>query len=355
MTRQATSRRARAGRAARAGRRSRSPHRGRGVWIAVGLSALVLGLGIVLYQTAAGARSLAADSLPADVSGVLTYHRTANVYALSLDSKAERKLTDYPPGPAVEYAARSPDGSRLAVVGPGTAGSTLTVLDPEQRDSRVLLQESAPYTSLKRPQWSPDGTSILYTVHQYLTDGTSLTGEAFQAEQINLDGSNRRVIASDAQDATLVPDGRLALVRRSSDGDELVLLLPDGTERVLVPRGSFQSLAAPRFSPDGQWIAFAATTAGQPRGEQPGGPTLLLGPTIAYAHGLPWDIWLVDMSGGLQLVNKLAEDDPTVAWSPDGRYLAVSGETGVYIVAIAGGRATRVANIGGFGGIDWTP
>src|SRR5262249_7592019 len=154
--------------------------------------------------------------------------------------------------------------------------------------------------------------------------GTSLTGEKFQAEQIDVEGGDRRVIASDALDAALAADGTMTFVRRSSTSGELVVLLSGGTERGLGPPGSFQSLAAPRFSPDGQWVAFAAVTAGLQRGEQLGGPTFLFGPAVAYAHGLPWDIWLVDLSGGLKLVNKLAEDDPTLAWSPDGRYLAVS-------------------------------
>jgi Tol biopolymer transport system component len=357
MTRKATSRGVRTEHTAKARHRAKRPHRGggiRGVWIAVGLTALILGLGVVLYQNLAGTRGLAAGTLPADVSGVLTYHRSANVYALSLDNKAERKLTNYPPGPAVEYAARSSDGSRLAIVGPSSAGSTLTLMDAQHPDSRVLLQESARYTSLKRPQWSPDARNILYTVHQYLTDGTSLTGEKFQAEQIDVDGSNRRVIASDALDAVLAVDGTTTFVRRSSTSDELVVLRPDGTERVLVPPGSFVSLAAPRFSPDGQWIAFAAVSAGLQRGERLRGPTFRFGPAVAYAHGLPWDIWLVDLSGNIRLVNKLAEDDPTLAWSPDGRYLAVSGETGVYVIQVSNGQVNRLANVGGFGGIDWT-
>jgi Tol biopolymer transport system component len=286
---------------------------------------------------------------------MLTYHRYGNVYTLSLDSMAERKLTSYSPADAAEYVARSPDGARLALVRPDTEGRALFVMDDDRRESRIILRESSRYTQLQRLQWLPMSATILYTVHQYLMEGAAMKGETFRAEQIDVDGSNRRTIASDARDATLAADGTLAFVRGSAAGDELVLLMVDGTERVLVPDRSFQSLAAPRFSPDGQRIAFTAVGTGFQSKQQPGGAGLRLGPTIAYAHGLPWDVWLADLSGGLKLVNMIAEDDPTLAWSPDAQYLAVSGGNGVHIVDVATGTASQVASMGGFGGIDWTP
>jgi Tol biopolymer transport system component len=349
MTRKAISRRPRAEHASKTTQRRGAPSRAPRWWTILGVIALAIGLGGVIYiQTAAAPDVTAA-------SGVLTYHRNSNVYALSLVTKADRQLTDYPPGPAVEYTARAPDGTRLALVHSDAVGQTLSVMDLDSGDSRAVIQESAPYTYLKRPQWTPDAAGLVYTVQDYLVEGAVIRDETFRVEQVKADGSDRRVIASNAQDPTLAPDGTLAFVRHSSGADELMLLAPDGTESVLIPRDRFLSVAAPRFSPDGQRIAFVAVGGAAQRGERPGGLGILLEPAIAYAHGLPWDVWLVDRTGTLKLINRLAEDDPTVTWSPDGRSLAVSGENGVYLIDVAGGRASRIATAGGPGGIDWTP
>ena len=37
-----------------------------------------------------------------------------------------------------------------------------------------------------------------------------------------------------------------------------------------------------------------------------------------------------------------------------GRYVAVSGGTGVYVVDAASGSTSQLVQVGGFGGIDWT-
>ena len=80
-----------------------------------------------------------------------------------------------------------------------------------------------------------------------------------------------------------------------------------------------------------------------------------LAPRVAHAHGLPWSIWLTDRQGQVKRIGSLEEDEPTVAWSPDGRHLAVSGGMGVHLLEVEHGRATELLTQGGFGGIDWTP
>src|SRR3954469_4567761 len=51
--------------------------------------------------------------LPADIGGVLTYQRDGNMYVLPLETKTERKLTDFPATSPAIFSARSPDGARL--------------------------------------------------------------------------------------------------------------------------------------------------------------------------------------------------------------------------------------------------
>jgi Tol biopolymer transport system component len=306
--------------------------------------------------------------LPADATGVLTYQRDGNVYALPLDTKAERKLTDFPPQSQAVFSARSPDGARLAYVRVEGFGSTLWLSDASGGDGRKVVDESASYATLEYPQWTPDSKSIVYTYHGFIVENGSIKGEVFRAERLDPDGGERTSLAPDAEGPTMAPDGSLAFVRTTRTGQQLVLLDPTGAERILIPERTFVSLAAPRFSLDGKRIAFRAYGKGPVSGaltpRHPGAASVIadavdalgtaLGPTVALAHGEPWDIWTVDVSGGVRELAKLTEDDPTVTWSPDSRYVAASGGTGVYVIEAASGQTTQLQTIGGFGGIDWT-
>jgi dipeptidyl aminopeptidase/acylaminoacyl peptidase len=312
------------------------------------------------------ARSAPAASLPADVQGTLTYQRDGNIYVLPLVSKAERKLTDFPPASPAVFSARSPDGSRLAYVRQEGLGSVLYVANGDGTDPRKLLDVTAAGATLERLQWTPAGDALLYTYHGFLMEGTRILGELFRAERLDPAGGSPTVLAEDAEGPSMAPSGAIAFVRTTRTGQQLVVREPGGAERVLVAERSFVSLAAPRFSRDGKRLAFVAVGEG-PQVGAVAPPWALdprraltalrdaLGPRPALAHGEPWDIWLAELGGGVRRVNKLAEDEPTVAWSADDRYLAVSGGTGVYIIEVASGQATQLTRAGGFGGIDWTP
>jgi Tol biopolymer transport system component len=316
---------------------------------------LIVGLALALAACRAPVAPVGATA-PPGLTGVLTYQRDGNVYALGVESKAERKLTDVAANTPALFSARSPDGSRVAYVRIEPMGSSLWIMHPDGSDLRQIVDEGTVGAMLERPQWTPDGTGIIFTYHGFLMEGTAIKGEVFRAERVNPDGSGRTVLAPDADGPTLAPDGSLAFVRNTRAGRELVLLPAGGGERVLVAERTFFSVAAPRFSPDGQRIAFTAVGDGPKLGGS--GPRLGdlgLGPRTAFAHGEPWDIWVSDLRGEIRRVSKLAEDEPTVAWGEGGRYLAVSGGTGVYIVDVSTGQPVQLAKVGGFGGIDWTP
>jgi Tol biopolymer transport system component len=287
----------------------------------------------------------------------LTFQREGNVYTLPVDAKADRKITDFPLTSPAIFSARSPDGSLLAYVRIEGMGSTLWVGTGDGGDPKKILDESTSVTTLERPQWTPDGTGIIFTNHGFVVEGGAVKGEQFRAERVDADGSNRTVLATDAEGPSLAPDGSLAFVRTTRAGQQLVLLLPDGTEKVLVADRTFLNVAAPRFSRDGKRIAFSAVGDGPKVGSTQSrglAELLQLGTPVAWAHGEPWDIWLADVSGALRRLSKLTEDEPTTAWSEGDRYVAVSGGTGVYVVDAASGSTTQLVQMGGFGGIDWT-
>ena len=70
---------------------------------------------------------------------------------------------------------------------------------------------------------------------------------------------------------------------------------------------------------------------------------------------MPSDIWTVNLDGGnLSRVADLKEDEPNVAWAPDGSRLAVFGVAALYIVDPRNGSSGKLVEQGGYGALDWT-
>jgi Tol biopolymer transport system component len=322
-------------------------------WRRRGGSALLV-VAVGLLNLLGGPTCQRPETGPAATSlrGRLTYQRAGNIYTLSLDTRAEREISDFPAASAALFAARSPDAARLALVRLAGQGWSLSVKDLPSGEERTLIEDPLGYSSLTRPQWTADARSIAYTRHECVVVDGAVRGATSHAERSAVDGSDRQVIADDAEDPTVASDGRTAFIRSTTAGRQLVVVSPDGAESVLAT--GFADLAAPRFSPDGRQIAFVAVSPQADQATPPRG-ALHLGAPIAHAHGLPWGVWITGLDGTPRRLGTLEEDEPTVAWSPDGSHLAVSGGTGVYVLDVARGEATRLLNMGGFGGIDWTP
>jgi hypothetical protein len=140
--------------------------------------------------------------------------------------------------------------------------------------------------------------------------------------------------------------------------EEMVRVSADGkSKKVIVAANSFQNMYAPVMSPDGKWIAFAATNVppenaaitpiippnlptsvpvpGVPiptitPGGEAGGLLGLLGLTAkpAAAHGLPWDLFLVPAEGGTPIrLTHMDEDQPFVTWTGNNsiNFMGISG------------------------------
>jgi hypothetical protein len=150
----------------------------------------------------------------------------------------------------------------------------------------------------------------------------------------------------------------------------------DGCE--LLSDQVFQYLSQPRVSPDGKKVALGgsgeanpgpsscgANNADKPAARNPAAPVPLgalnlagwfdLLTSTAEAHGLPADVYTLGLDGGgLQRIADIKDDDPTVAWSPDGSRLAIFGVAALYVVDSKGGPTQKLVEQGGYGGLDWT-
>jgi hypothetical protein len=269
-----------------------------------------------------------------------------------------------------EHHIFTADGLVLAVArGPGPSSLLYSVLKRMPGDayagadlyslvdgeSQPLLARQGHDQWLDVPSLTAEGNAVIYQV-----GGTGV--ERPWIEYARTDGSERRRLIPDAEDPTLSTDGALLAYVRSDDAQSLpthvlVRSIADGNEQELPVSPLFQAVRAPRFSPDGRQLAFLAVTSPSAQAPPSGAVALLdlFRATAVYAHGPPWDVWSFDLpSRTTQKVATLSEDDPSLAWSPDGQTIAILGANGLWLVHPGDVTPNRLG-AGSVGRIEWMP
>jgi Tol biopolymer transport system component len=299
-----------------------------------------------------------------DAPGRLLYVKSGAFWTLEPRTKATAQLAALPPGSFASQPAVSPDGRWIAYVlyQPGQAagdpgGTSLHVMSADGQERRVVLAHDGPGIVLSEPAWSHDGQALYFT--RQATDGTA------RVERVRLDGSGRALIIADGHSPSVSAEGqRLAYL--VTDPQRLAQTLwiagADGAGAVrLLGDPDFMALARPALARDGRRIAFSAVggpAAPAPgrQGRWPAARFAWLEPRIAEAHGIPWDVWVVGSDGtGLHRLTDLAEDMLVVTWSADGRWIAFSGELGIYLVDAGGREVRRLSADYAEGGLAWLP
>ena len=301
-------------------------------------------------------------------AGAVAVPRGREVVLVRADGAGERVAVALPPGEFVADVALSPDGALLAFgrfstpTGGGTGGSDIMVAPVDgSGPPRTIAERDGPGTLLAAPYFLPDGLGILF-------ESIGLTGAGLpmvRTDLVGTDGNGRRPLVDNGRYSTVSADGQtLAYIKSQMTGDALwTRPLAGGPERQLLSEQDLLLVAFPRFKPDGSTLLLAGVgdSARSPNkllvGEAP--PRRLV-PAWAertagvMAHGLPVDPWLVGADGAnLRRFSQLSIDDAAVAWSPDGRWIAVGGADGVRILSAADGTQTVVSTSSSFGAIDW--
>jgi Tol biopolymer transport system component len=203
------------------------------------------------------------------------------------------------------------------------------------------------------PSWSPDGTSIYYAFQ-----GVENNLPIARVERVTVADGSRTTLFNDASFPSASPDGKsVAFVFDDGSGQALRVGSVDGGDsRELVAAAGYRGVMGPRFSPDGSWIAFVAVGQG-PAAEarpRPTGLAALFAVPVAEAHGEPWGVWKIRPDGReRQRVGTLQEDEPLIAWSRDGAWIAVHGTGGLWLLDPANAIEPRRLADGTIGGIDW--
>jgi Tol biopolymer transport system component len=291
--------------------------------------------------------------------GAIVAPRGSGLVTFDAATGAEQPAAVMPPVGVTGHAAWSPDGARVAISrfgrrpGERVGGSDLLVVDAAGGPATPAVEHDREGALLGGPIWTRDGAGLFY---DYLPPNGGILDS--RVEFAAVDGTGRRTVAEPGAWPALSPDGRTLLYVRptpaTGDLDELVALpLDGGPIQVIVPSGQFVQIVSPRFSPDGRRIGFIGSIS---RGEArlPSGALaslLRLGPR---AHGPPGDVWLLEPDGSAPWQRTaFEEDEPTLAWSPDGDWLAMLAGGGLYLIDLAGGTPARLLAHGGFGSIDW--
>ena len=332
-----------------------------------GLAVLLLLLaGCQQTSTTTSSSTLGPKELPtsgpvAGAPGKLVYANGVFLRTYTLSTAAIHQLAQFPSGSSPQVPTVSPDGKRIAFSlyhqgndsNDPASGIDLWVMNVDGSGQRTVLLHQGAGDWLINGAWSPDG-SYLYFTHQ--------SPDVTRIERVRLDGSERKVVVESGERPTVSRDGRwLAyLTDDPKTGSRVLAVAPltGGNARTLLAGLGFKAIAAPVFAPDSSRLAFVGV-GGPPQSAGSStaccsGPLAWLAPAVASAHGVPWDLWVVNIDGtGLRRLTDIREDNPFPAWSPDGRWIALKGEIGLYLIDPEGKQVRRLAQELSSEGLSW--
>ena len=254
--------------------------------------------------------------------------------------------------------ALSPDGDRVAYIrfdqAPGNVGdigSDLHIVDIDSGVDIPIRQHAREGEFYWSPAWSADGARLYYS-HQVNDAGDSGGLFSIDIEAIDLDAGAVQVLRENASEPVVSADGEtLAFVDQPAVGHILAVMdLASGAARTLLDTtDNLAFFRLPRFSPDGQWLAFLASGDGPLASAAPAAVL----PAAWITNGVQ-DVWLIRPDGtGLTRLTTVLEDTPYFSWSADGRQILLRGAFGTYLVEVET-RVTQTLGPGEFHGAhDW--
>jgi hypothetical protein len=138
---------------------------------------------------------------------------------------------------------------KIAFVSDRDGNDEIYVMDADGGNPTQLTNNPAGDGDVE-PNWSPDGTRIVFTSHRHGDDNTEIY-------VMNADGSNQTRLTNNTVhdfEPAWSPDGtKIVFVRRALDVNEIFVMNADGSGQTKITEGFF---VTPVWSPDGTKIAF---------------------------------------------------------------------------------------------------
>lgn len=267
----------------------------------------------------------------------------------------------------------SPDGQLMvmAYAPPPAAGQVQTgytdlVIVPMDGSAEPvpLVERADPDEDFIWPKWSPDGMYVYY-VHITPPDPSSFLSH-FVVTRIAFPDGQPEPIADNAIWPRPSPDGSsltYVVYDPVNAAQSLHISNADGSEpRHIELPPSFVSIDSPMFTPDGEWILFSGITTGLSAEPSPSWLDRLFGVEPAFANGAPADWWRVPVSGGdPQKLTSILDLGMYGTFSPDGRHVAFSSYSGLFVMNPDGTNIVRLLGIENIPGtigqatLDWLP
>lgn len=334
-------------------------------WTAFGAAAVAVCI-LLLPPLIEGGPAQAGQIGQESYSGSLLYLSRAGIWRINL-ATLERQPFLQEPGAIITHVSHSWDRQRLAYSALVRGArfeilqSRILVAAADGSEPRTVVEEAGSGATVEWPSWSPDGAALVYE--------KSVPSERTQrVEEVHLATGERRLVAEAGSSPAFAPNGQSIAFASAAGRPASIWQIPRGGRDPIrvVPETGFADLDSPLYAPDGRFIAFVgATIPGPPDPLSP--PVALFGAelfSVASAHPVPggqFDFWTVRPdSSGLQRGAELLSEQPYLAWSPDGRFIAAWGRLGLQIVDVssdvAGEYPVRwLTGLPGGGPISWGP
>ena len=234
---------------------------------------------------------------------------------------------DPPPTPEWDSPALSPNGAQLIFTGSVFGITTIWIADSGGANARTLVNWQG--SSQKEADWAPNGLDIVLS--------SDRGSDNFNIWLISATGTNARQLTANSGNNTqprYSPDGNwIAFLSNRTGKRELWYMRTDGSQQKAI---GLQSLyvSSPSWSPDGQFIVYSGCT------RPPSGSALSEGTCNLYVTKLDSSVTTKITSGSF------------MDWDPDwasGGILFSSSRTGgqdIYLVNPNGSGLTRITPTG---------
>ena len=221
-----------------------------------------------------------------------------DIYTINSDGSGLTNLTKGTVGDALN-PRWSPDGTQIAFVAGNNAPYEGWVMQRDGSGAHVVSNPNDWCTAYVRLSWSPSGDRLLgdcEMVEQFVINISDRTSYSLtqrwgnvadypdwspvddriaylrgpNISVANLDGSNGKVVAADANEAAWSPDGnRIAFIRLNANQSQAIWIVnADSTKEQSVTSPANRTISddAPAWSPDGSRIVFWRIESDNPRG-----------------------------------------------------------------------------------------
>jgi serine/threonine protein kinase len=238
------------------------------------------------------------------------------IWEIGLDG-SEEQLTFPPAGHDDLAASYSFTGDRIVFVRRGTLASRLMVMPAGGGSPSVLLDDG---TLTEDPAWLPGDDRVLYLAERGGARNLCVLDVASSStEQLT------SLVSMWASSPAVSSTGRIAYAATRHDTILTTLELESGATRALTTHTD--SNWAPRFSPDGDSIAYSSDRTGD------------------------MEIWVRDLDGTEHRITRADGADVYPDWSPDGRRLVFvssrTGSTEMWVADRDGGNSSVLVSQGG--------